>query len=114
MRLKRPRKDVDRVPPLASLVQALMTDSDAGVLLVTPQGRVHALNTVAGGMIGRSVPRAGGAPAADLLRTVVAGDEPARDAFRRASTERDVVLATRSGGEVPALLRSVRLGRPVW
>src|SRR5262245_1629939 len=109
MPLTRPRKDVDRVPPLESLVQALMADSDAGVMLVNPKGRVHALNPVAARMIGRSAQRARGAPAAELLRTVVAGDEPAHDAFRRASTERDVVLSTRSGGEVPAQLRSVRL-----
>jgi signal transduction histidine kinase len=43
----------------------------------------------------------------------VAGDDPARDAFRRATTERDVVLAT-SAGEVPVLLRSIRIGRPPW
>jgi signal transduction histidine kinase len=45
---------------------------------------------------------------------VIAHDEPVRDAFRRASTEREVVLLARSGGEVPALLRSVRFGRPPW
>ncbi|TMQ72495.1 MAG: hypothetical protein E6K81_07260 [Candidatus Eisenbacteria bacterium] len=48
------------------------------------------------------------------MRTVVAGDDPVRDAARRASTEREVVLATAAGGEVPVLLRSARLGRPPW
>ena len=108
------RRAAGRLPPFESLVRALMTDSDAGVMLVSPQGRIHELNQVAARMFGVSPARARGSCAVDLLRTVVAGDEPARDAFRRASTERDVVLATPSGGEVPARLRSFRLGRPAW
>src|SRR5439155_1502824 len=43
-----------------------------------------------------------------------AGDDPVRDAFRRAKTEREAVLVSPSGGEVPVHLRSARLGRPSW
>jgi two-component system sensor histidine kinase HydH len=91
-----------------------MADSDAGVVLIDPLGRVAGVNPAAARLLGIPAQRARRAHASDLLRTVVAGDDPARDAFRRASTERDVVLVTHSGGEVPVLLRSARFGRPPW
>jgi signal transduction histidine kinase len=114
MPLTGPRRAAGKVPPFESLTRALMADGDAGIMLVSPEGRIHELNPEAARMLGIPPARARGARAAELLRTVVAGDEPARDAFRRATTERDVVLATRSGSEVPARLRSFRLGRPAW
>ncbi|MEK7824339.1 MAG: ATP-binding protein [Candidatus Eisenbacteria bacterium] len=114
MPVKRARGTAGRTPPLERLARTLMADSDAGVMLVAPHGRVEALNPAAARLLGIPVPRARRARASDLLRTVVAGDDPARDAFRRASTERELVLVTRSGGEVPVLLRSIRLGRPPW
>ncbi|HKQ57773.1 MAG TPA: ATP-binding protein [Candidatus Eisenbacteria bacterium] len=91
-----------------------MADSDAGVMLVDPTGRVHEVNQAAAKLIGLTAARARKSRAVDLLRTVIAGDDPARDAFRSASTEREVVLVSRSGGEVPVLLRTLRLGRPPW
>ena len=114
MPVTRGRGRAGRLPPHEGLARTLLMDSDAGVMLVDPSGRVHELNPAAARLFGLSSARARGSRAVDLLRTVIAGDEPARDAFRRASTERDVVLVTRSGGEVPALLRSARLGRPPW
>jgi len=54
------------------------------------------------------------ARASDIVRTVVAGDDPVRDAFKARRTERDAVLVTRQGGEVPAMIRSVRIGQPPW
>ena len=86
-----------RLPPAERLARALMSDSDAGVILVDPAGRVHELNDAAARLFGLSSARARRSRAVDLLRTVIAGDDPARDAFRRAATERDVVLITRSG-----------------
>jgi len=100
--------------PADRLARALLGDSDAGVLIVDPTGRVHDLNGAAARMLGLSADRVRRSRAVDLLRTVIAGDEPVRDAFRRASTEREVVLLARSGGELPALLRTVRFGRPPW
>jgi PAS domain S-box-containing protein len=91
-----------------------MADSDAGVMLVDPSGRVHEVNQAAARLIGLTAARARKSRAVDLLRTVIAGDDPARDAFKSASTEREVVLVSRSGGEVPVLLRTIRLGRPPW
>jgi two-component system sensor histidine kinase HydH len=103
-----------RRPPAEQLARALMQDSDAGLLIVDPGGRVAALNPAAARMLGLAPARVRRSRAVDLLRTVIAGDEPVRDAFRRASTEREIVLLARSGGEVPVLLRSVRFGRPPW
>jgi PAS domain S-box-containing protein len=114
MRVTGARATAGRRPPSESLVQALMTDSDAGILIVDPSGRVHELNAAAARILGLSAARVRRSRAVDLLRTVIAGDDPVRDAFRRASTEREIVLLARSGGEVPALLRSVRFGRPPW
>lgn len=114
MPVKRARGAAGRTPDLERLTRALMADSDAGVMLVDPHGRIADLNPAAARVLGTTAARARRGRAADLLRTVVAGDDPARDAFRRASTERELVLVTRSGGEVPVLLRSVRLGHPPW
>ena len=114
MPVARTRRPTGRTAPPEALAQALMADSDAGVMLVDPRGGVNQLNPAAARLLGVSVARARRARASDLLRTVVAGDDPARDAFRRASTERDLVLVTPASGEIPVLLRSVRLGRPPW
>ena len=114
MPVKRARATHGRQIPAERLAQALMADSDAGVMLVDPAGRVRELNQAAARLFGISPARARRSRAMDLLHTVIAGDDPARDAFRRATTAREVVLVSRSGGEVPVLLRSLRLGRPPW
>ncbi|HYM81490.1 MAG TPA: ATP-binding protein [Candidatus Limnocylindria bacterium] len=115
MPVKRARRTrVAGDPPREPIVRALLADADAGVLLVDPKGHLVDANPAATRLLGLAPSRARGTPAADLLRTVVAGDDPLRDAFGRATTERDLVLHTRSGGEVPVLLRSFRLGQPPW
>jgi signal transduction histidine kinase len=91
-----------------------MADSESGVLLVDPRGRSAALNPVAASLCGVTAARARGKAASEVLRTVVAGDDPVREAFRRAGTEREAVLLSRSGAEVPVLLRAFRLGEPPW
>jgi two-component system sensor histidine kinase HydH len=65
-------------------------------------------------MLGLTPARARGRAARDLVHTPVAGDDLVRDAFRSAATERDAVLVTHGGGELPALFRSRRVGRPHW
>ncbi|MBI1796694.1 MAG: PAS domain-containing protein [Candidatus Eisenbacteria bacterium] len=112
--MRRPRASGRRVPPHADLVRVLMADAESGVLLVDPGGRVAALNPAAAALCGVTPARARGVPAADLLRTVIAGDDPVREAFRRAATEREAVLVGRSGAEVPVLLRTFRVGDPPW
>jgi two-component system sensor histidine kinase HydH len=114
MPVKRERGGAARTPPLDRVARALMADSDAGVILVDPRGRIAELNRAAAHLLGVAAASARRARASEVLRTVVAGDDPARDALRRASSERDVVLVTRSGGEVPVLMRSARLGHPPW
>jgi two-component system sensor histidine kinase HydH len=114
MAVKTARRIAAQSPPLDPLLGVLLADSEAGVVLVDPEGRVTQLNPAAVRML--EVPRGGRgrSPASELIRTVVAGDDPVRDAFRRSSTERDLVLATPSGGELSVLFRSIRLGRPPW
>jgi len=101
-------------PPASALVRALLDDAEAGALLVDPDGLVSDTNAAAARVLGQAQDRLVGPRAADVLRTVVAGDEPVRDAFRTATTERDAVLHSRTSGDLPVLLRSVRLSRPSW
>jgi two-component system, NtrC family, sensor histidine kinase HydH len=101
-------------PPQESLIRALMVHDDLGVLLIDPLGRVSQANSASLRLVGATAARAIGGKAADLLRTVVPGDDPVTEAFRAATLEREAVLHTRSGAEVPVLLRSRRIGRPPW
>jgi two-component system sensor histidine kinase HydH len=91
-----------------------MAHDDLGILLVDPRGRVSDANRALLQLVSAAKGGAIGRPAADVLRTVVPGDDPVREAFRSATTEREAVLATRDGGEVPVLLRSRRVGTPPW
>ena len=101
-------------PPRDDLVRALMDDAQHGVLLLDPKGRLADANAAAERLLGFTRTRARGKPVAPLLTTVVAGDDLAREVFRRARFERETVLHPRGGGEVPVLLRGYRLGRPPW
>jgi two-component system sensor histidine kinase HydH len=98
------------MPPHPELVGLLMSDNDSAVLLVDPDGRLAALNPAGAAMLAVAPARARGRSASDLLRTVVAGDDPVREALRHTTHEREAVLAR----GVPVLLRSRRFGRPPW
>lgn len=104
----------DGGPPLEGLVRALMRDAESGVLLLDPQGRVREANGVALRLLGVSAHKARRSRAADLLRTVVAGDDPVREGYRSARTEQEAVLLVGSGSETPVLLRSCRVGPRRW
>ncbi len=102
-------------PPRDELVRALMDDAQHGVLLLDPQARLADANAAAERLLGFVLARWKGRPAAPLLKTAVAGDDVARELFRRARFEREAVLhPQRGGGEVPVLLRAYRIGRPAW
>lgn len=101
-------------PPADALIRALMDDANSGVLLIDPRQRVVECNVAAERLLGQSSARLRGAEAAGVLRTVVAGDDLVREAFRVARGEREVVLHPSGGGEVPVLWRSYRIGRPAW
>src|SRR5689334_2524622 len=94
------------VPPYDAVIGALLEDADTGVLLIDPRGRIAAINRA-----GKRVLSRGSAPA---LRTVVPGEDPIREARDRARGEHETVLLTASGGEVPALVRTYRIGKPPW
>lgn len=98
---------------MEALSRALMADADAAVLLVDPRGRVAGINAAGLRMLSLTAARVRGRAAADLLRTVVAGDEVVREAFRSARLEREALLHS-AGGEIPVRLRSYRIGRPPW
>jgi len=114
MPVKRGRGAAPKRPDAEPLARALLMDSDAGVLIVDPAGRIHDLNPAAARLLGLAAARVRRSRAVDLLQTVIAGDQPVKDAFRSGTTEREVVLLARSGAEVPALLRSIRFGTPPW
>ncbi len=101
-------------PPMPELVRALLEDATSGLLLIDPNGRLTEANAPAARLLGLPAGRRTGADAAALLRTVVAGDDPVAEAFRRARQDRIAVLHTREGGEVPVRLRSYRFGKPAW
>jgi signal transduction histidine kinase len=101
-------------PPLDALARALMTDTEAGVLLLEPGGRVSAINAGAARMLSIPVAGARGRRGADLLRTVVAGDDLVADAWRSAHSEREARLVSPDGSDLPVVLRSYRFGQPPW
>src|SRR5258706_4286912 len=107
------RRSAARIPR-DGLVRALMDHDDLGVLLLDPKGRVVEANAAVLQFVGRPASRAIGDNASELLRTVVPGDDPVREAFRATAMEREAVLQVRVGGERPVLLRSRRIGKPPW
>ena len=100
--------------PTDALVRALMADALHGALLLDPQGRLADANAAAERLLGFTLARARGKELATLLRSVVSGDDLARELYRRTRTEREAVLHTSGAGEVQVVLRGYRLGRPPW
>lgn len=97
-------------PPAAG--RLLMADVEHGVLLLDPRGRVTAANPAALRLLGLRGSAVRGRAASALVRTAVPGDDPVGETFGTATTEREILLAPRGGGEVPVLLRGFRFGRP--
>ncbi len=91
--------------PIDAAFRALMDDAESGVLVLDPRRRVESVNPVALELLGVSPARARGAEASTLLRTVVAGEDLARDAFAAAHLEREAVLHTPGAGDVSASSR---------
>ena len=104
---------VNRAAPIEALNRALMADSETAILLVDHNGRIADINAAGLRLLSLTPARARGRAAAEVLRTVVAGDEVVLDAFRSARLEREAWLHS-AGGEIPVLLHGYRLGRPPW
>ena len=100
--------------PIDAAFRALMDDAESGVLVLDPRRRVISANPAALKLLGVSPGRARGVEASALLRTVVAGEDLARDVFATAHLEREAVLHTPGAGDVPVLLAAHRIGRPAW
>ena len=100
--------------PIDAAFRVLMDDAESGVLVLDPERRVESANPAALKLLGVSAERARGGEASALLRSVVAGEDLARDAFASASLEREAVLHTPGAGDVPVLLTAHRFGRPAW
>src|SRR5262249_61061439 len=98
----------------APLFEALLADTDHGVLLLDPDRRIARINAAAAAMLGTTVSRARGNPAAPLLATVVTGDDPVREGYRHRVGESEAMLMTQRGGELPVTIRTFRLGTPPW
>jgi nitrogen-specific signal transduction histidine kinase len=102
-----PAAPVDSNP----LTGALFSDAESGLVLVDAAGRVRELNAAAARLLSAGAARMRGRPASDLLRTMVAGEDLIAEAFRVARGEREALLVTRLGAELPVLMRSYRFGR---
>jgi signal transduction histidine kinase len=100
--------------PLDPGFRALMDDAESAVLVLDPEGRVASANPAAIRLLGSTPARVHGAEAATLLRTVVAGEDLAREVFASPRLERDALLHTPGAGEVPVRLTASRFGRPAW
>lgn len=103
-----------KLPPPEALARALMADTDSAVVLIDPAGRIAAVNLAGERLFAMRAGSLLRSPASSVLRTVVSGDDPAREALRAARTDREAVLLTPGGIEVPVRLRSWRLGQPPW
>jgi two-component system, NtrC family, sensor histidine kinase HydH len=100
-------------PPELAISAALMELGEVGVMLLDGQGRVVRINPEARRVLAVAPGSRSVGPAVQLVRTVVAGDDPLAEAWRVAALERETVLHT-AAGEVPVLLRTRRVGRPPW
>jgi len=103
-----------RAIPDEALRRALMADSECGLLLADPSARVAALNVAGARILSRTPESAAGRPVSEVLTTLVPGADPVRDGRRAARTEREDVLVSARGAEVPVLLRTWRVGSPPW
>src|SRR5262249_48174134 len=104
-----PKSRTAAAETLSPVVRGVIEDSDAGVLLLDSAGRVEFLNPEAARMLGTPGARARGRRAAELLRSVVAGEEPVAEALRATRAEQESLLIGPRGGELPVLWRSRRL-----
>ncbi len=100
--------------PLDPGFRALMEDAESAVLVLDPEGRVASANPAAIRLLGSTPARVHGAEAATLLRTVVPGEDLAREVFASPRLEREALLHTPGAGEVPVRLTASRFGRPAW
>jgi PAS domain S-box-containing protein len=99
-------------PTTEALFRSMLADADAGIVLVDRDRRIAEINPAAQRLLGVTAARARGRPASEVIRGVVPGDDLLADALRRTRLERETVLLTGRGGEVPVGVRSHRLGRP--
>ncbi len=100
--------------PFDAGFRALMDDAESGVLVLDSSRRVASANPAALKLLGTTLARARAADASVLLRTVVAGEDLAREVFASARLERETLLHTPGAGDVPVLLTASRFGRPAW
>jgi len=107
---KRPGPSAGRSGADGPLAAALLDDCDAGVLVLDAAGRLVSLNPAARRMLGLSSGRPAARPAAELVRSVIAGEDLIGEVLRHPGAELETVLAAPEGGELPVLWRSRRLG----
>ncbi len=100
--------------PIETIARQLLDDGDHATLLVDPEGHVALLNPAARRLFGITGTRGRGRNASELVRTPVPGDDPVQELRAAGTLERELMLVTPEGAEVPVLLRGWRLGRPPW
>jgi two-component system sensor histidine kinase HydH len=97
--------------PAGVVLDAVLADSDNGVLLLDCDRRVREANPAALALLGWTRARAVGRPGEDLIRPLVPGESPVIEGFRRERTDLETVLVGAGGGELPVWLRTYRLPR---
>jgi two-component system sensor histidine kinase HydH len=101
-------------PPIAAMFDVLLSESESGIVLLDPDRRVAQINAAAAALLGTTPARARGAAAAELLRAVIPGDDPVGEGYRLRTTDREAMLVSQKGGEVPVWLKTHRIGSPPW
>ena len=91
-----------------------MEDAETGVLLLDPRARLKRINRPALRLLALKAAEARGLHASKLLRAAGEHEDLLADVTRAARGERESVLVTGDGSEVPVLVRTYRFGRPPW
>ncbi len=113
LRPKRPARRATAVP-VEDLFEALLADTEHGVMLLDAGSRVARINATAAAMLGTTVARARNVLAGSLFTTVVAGDDPLAEGLKRRSHEGETMLVTPQGTELPVAIHTFRMGTPPW
>jgi PAS domain S-box-containing protein len=100
--------------PTEGILEALLADTENGVLVLDARGRIRAASRAALQMLALDAAAVRGRHARDVLRTPLPDDDPLEELLASGRLERETLLLTPEGVELPVSLRGYRLRRPAW